>query len=326
MENIPQPENLNRSAPPPISKKLTHAIIAINAVVFLLMVLSDTRAFTSPGVELLIDWGANYKVAAMSTEPWRLVTYMFLHIGILHLAFNMYVLNDLGPIVNELFGRRRFILIYLLTGIGSGIASAWWKPDVLSAGASGAIFGLVGCLIGYFYIHRNSYDPTMISKNIKSLLGFVAINVYFGFNLRGIDNAAHLGGLCCGVVAGILLAPRPVSELQWKLRSTVSLIIVLVIIAGGAVLARGRVESYVVSREKMIQEYELLQQQRLEDLALQKQNLERMQKLMPLIQEMIKNDPRLRNKRLRVRFEPKGSIPPAEEESAGETQAPTEEH
>jgi rhomboid protease GluP len=132
---------------------VTQAIFGINVAVFLGMVLSIGGAMLSnPPGRALVDWGANYGPLTVSGQWWRLLTCVFLHGSLLHIAFNMWCLWDLGRLAESVYGHWTFAVVYLITGIGSSLASVAWNPGVLSVGASGAIFGIAGALIASFYL------------------------------------------------------------------------------------------------------------------------------------------------------------------------------
>lgn len=147
-------------------------------------------------------------------QPWRLVTSIFLHSGLTHLLLNMLSLYFLGSFAEASFGRGRFFALYGLSGIAGGLAYLYWsvftgalaQPVV---GASGAIFGLLGGVFGYT-IRRGTFsarDPV-----IGQLLFLTGINLFLGFSIPNVSNAAHLGGLAGGLVYGFLLAPTAFSE------------------------------------------------------------------------------------------------------------------
>jgi membrane associated rhomboid family serine protease len=157
------------------------------------------------------------KMAVAQGEYWRLWTVMLLHapppFGYLHLFFNMYALYLAGPLVEGMYGRRLFLLLYLLCGGAASVASFVFGPAEPSVGASGAIFGLFGVLFAAARAHHPVLD-----RQSRALLGsigtIIAINVLFGFlNAQAVDNAAHLGGLAAGLWLGLLLVPGRVSTL-----------------------------------------------------------------------------------------------------------------
>jgi rhomboid protease GluP len=131
---------------------------------------------------------------------------MFVHGGILHIAFNMWCLWDLGALCESLYGPWTYVGLYFISGIAGGLASVWWHPYGVSVGASGAIFGLAGALIASLKLGEFSLPRTAISGVLRSLLVFVAFNLIWGFLSTLTDNAAHLGGLLAGAMVGALVA------------------------------------------------------------------------------------------------------------------------
>ena len=123
---------------------LTHILFGANVAVYLAMAIGSGTVVNFPGQALF--FGANYGPYTLTGQWWRLLTYMFMHGGILHIAFNMWCLWDLGALCESLYGRVTYGAIYIITGAGAGLASVAWNPGVLSVGASGAIFGLAGAL------------------------------------------------------------------------------------------------------------------------------------------------------------------------------------
>jgi rhomboid protease GluP len=184
---------------------LTHVLFGANIAVYLAMALASGAAMDFPGPEM-VRFGANYGPLTLSGDWWRLVTYMFLHGGLLHIAFNMWCLWDLGALCESLYGRWTYLGIYLITGVAGGVASVGWNPGVLSVGASGAIFGLAGALIASFYLGEFSLPRVAISGTLRSLLIFAGFNLFFGGLFSGIDNACHIGGLVSGLILGTLVA------------------------------------------------------------------------------------------------------------------------
>lgn len=183
---------------------LTQVLFGANVAVFLAMAFASSSVMDFPGNVLY--WGANVGPYTLSGQWWRLVSYMFLHGGLLHIAFNMWCLWDLGALCESLYGRWTFGAIYFITGIGAGLASVAWNPHVLSVGASGAIFGLAGALVSSFYLGEFSLPRVAIGGTLKSLLVFVGFNLFFGGVVGGIDNACHIGGLVSGLILGALIA------------------------------------------------------------------------------------------------------------------------
>ncbi len=170
----------------------TNVILAINILIFIYM--SMTGSTTNSGY--LIAFGAKYNPLIAAGEYYRLFTSMFLHIGIAHLMFNSYALKMLGKDVESIYGTTKFLFIYVVAGIFGSLGSFLFSPAV-SAGASGAIFGLIGAYM-YFGIRRPAIFSARYGLNLVSML---LINIVFGFTVPGIDNFAHLGGFLGGYLS-----------------------------------------------------------------------------------------------------------------------------
>lgn len=150
-------------------------------------------------IETLIHYGAKYNPAIVAGEWWRIISSMFLHIGALHLFMNMLAVYYLGTAVERIYGSGRFIIIYFLAGIIGSLTSFAFNTHV-SAGASGALFGLFGALLYFGVIYKNLFYQTMG----KSVIFILLINLAFGFLVPQIDMGAHLGGLIGGFVAAAI--------------------------------------------------------------------------------------------------------------------------
>ncbi|BEG99803.1 hypothetical protein BSYN_20680 [Bacteroides sedimenti] len=180
---------------------ITSIIIDLNLIVFILMVLAGVDIMSPNGKELL-QWGANLRSATTDGEWWRLFTSMFVHGGLIHLSCNIYGLVLAGLFVEPIFGRKNYLIIYIISGLLGSIASILWYNATISVGASGAIFGLYGAILGLLLTNA---IPKTGKKLILSLIGFfVVINLLMGLT-GGVDNAAHIGGLVSGTIIGLIL-------------------------------------------------------------------------------------------------------------------------
>jgi rhomboid protease GluP len=185
---------------------ITPALVAINILVFLGMIMGGVHPL-QPSVANLLDWGANFGPKTVSGgQWWRLGASMFLHIGLIHLAFNMYVLWKAGEFIERLLGNAGFLIVYTVSGLAGALVSVAWHPYVVSAGASGAIFGLYGALLGYLALRRDSIPVEVLSPLTKSTLVFVGYNLVYGVLRTGTDVADHIGGLVAGFVCGLVVA------------------------------------------------------------------------------------------------------------------------
>ena len=151
---------------------------------------------------VLLDMGAKYgPYIYFGDEWWRLISCNFLHGGILHLVFNMYALYIIGKQIEDLYGKKAYITIYLLSGLGGSILSYYLSPTSLSVGASGAIFGLLSALLVYAYNERGRIQKGAISN----LLFVIGINLLFGLSMPNIDNYGHIGGIVVGGISSYFI-------------------------------------------------------------------------------------------------------------------------
>lgn len=153
----------------------------------------------------LLAFGVKSNAAIDQGEVWRFITPIFIHIGLLHLFFNSYALWIVGPQVEKLYGSERFAVLYLLTGVAGVFGSYFYHPQANSAGASGAIFGLFGVLLVFGIRYRHSIPPFFKRAVGTGVLPVIAINLFIGFTIPGIDNSAHISGLVAGAVLAALV-------------------------------------------------------------------------------------------------------------------------
>lgn len=184
---------------------ITPLIIVANIAIFVWMLASGVHAMR-PLTEDLVRWGANVGPLTLSGEWWRLFTCMFLHIGLIHLAFNMWVLWDLGHLVERMTGNIGFLLLYVVSGLIGSLASVVWNHNVISAGASGAVFGVFGAFLAYIFLRKDTIPREILVELRNSGLVFLFYNLVIGFSVKGIDMAAHLGGLGGGLLCGLILS------------------------------------------------------------------------------------------------------------------------
>jgi rhomboid protease GluP len=192
-------------------------ILAINVIVFI-----GQQLFPEVSEKLIMD-----PFLISNGEYWRLITPIFIHLGVLHIFMNSYILYSLGPNVEEAFGSVRFALMYLATGFLATAASFALPPETRSLGASGAVFGMAGVLFVYLYRRRMS---AFVAQYLRSVMVFIGLNLVFGFVFPGIDNVAHIGGLIGGVILGTGF------DREDQLKSVTGVISLLVVAAAGAFL------------------------------------------------------------------------------------------
>ncbi len=146
-------------------------------------------------------------------QPWRLITAIFLHGGLLHIGFNMWVLMDIGPMVEELYGSARYLFLYVVTGVGGYVLSS--ALGHFSVGASGALLGLVGVLLAATTGRKSMAAQALRSALIRWLI-YIAV---LGVIMRGTDNAAHFGGLATGYLLGRVMADRTPADVTERRRA-----------------------------------------------------------------------------------------------------------
>jgi membrane associated rhomboid family serine protease/Flp pilus assembly protein TadD len=216
-------------SPPKTRLSATATLIAINLAIFLAMALSAGQFLRFSGDQVL-RWGANYGPLTMNGQLWRLVTAMFVHIGLAHLLINMWCLYELGGLTEHIYGRGSMLLLYGLTGMAGSLASLARNPTIVSAGASGAVFGLAGVLITSLAFGKLAAPGRGLMVAMASLLAFAAYNLTYGFLKGGIDNGAHLGGLVSGLLLGIAVSHEAPQKVRWHV--AIYGLSLLVLIAG----------------------------------------------------------------------------------------------
>jgi len=184
-------------------------LIGMNLLVFFSMSVVDTGIEASDS-KLYLSWGGNFRPLTASGEWWRLLTSAFLHVGALHLLFNLWVLFEVGRLVERLYGNGYFFFIYLGSALIGSLSSILWYEQRISVGASGAVFGVYGALIAYLIIRRHTLPPFIIRNLLIIAALFISISIAYGLFQQGIDNAAHIGGLLGGFLLGIPLS-RPLT-------------------------------------------------------------------------------------------------------------------
>lgn len=189
------------------SLPVTFSLIAASVAVYAGLALLSAQGLVS-GMLLQPDWavqggGMEPRLVA-GGELWRLVTSMFLHASIVHVAVNMLALYFLGSFAEQTFGGGRFLALYLVSGLAGGVAALYFSaPNIPVVGASGAIFGILGGILG-FALRRGTF--TMRNPVIMQLVFIAAINLFIGASIPNISNSAHIGGLVGGLFFGALIA------------------------------------------------------------------------------------------------------------------------
>jgi rhomboid protease GluP len=242
----------------------TYVLLGINCLVFLAMAKSGVSIW-GPTTDQLKFWGAdNAGSILIYSQWWRIVTAMFVHVGWIHLATNMWCLWNLGLLAEPLMGSAGVLAVYILTGAAGNLLSTlinWWtnNPDWIKyhdvavfpagAGASGAVFGIAGALIVLLGSHRLPVPKVELNKLRRSVIYFAGINLAIGFSISAgthylgsglqIDNMAHLGGCTCGLLFAIPMVPRPGSPREQFLfrRRAATVMVVGILVLFGFYLA-----------------------------------------------------------------------------------------
>jgi len=263
---MPSPQMVRKPRPGWASAPVTYLLVGINCAVYLAMVARGV-SFWAPLPEQLMNWGANNAGSVLiHGQWWRIVTAMFVHVGILHLATNMWCLWNLGLLAEPLMGTAGVFAVYILTGAAGNLLSTffgWAKygSDWASyhaaggmnvaavfppgVGASGAVFGIAGALIVLLKSNRLPVPPIELKKLRRSVIYFAALNLVLGFSINvgthfigsglNIDNWAHTGGVCCGLLFAAPMVPRlgsPRRVFEMRLRAAVGMIVGILVLFG----------------------------------------------------------------------------------------------
>jgi rhomboid protease GluP len=230
--NVPlDPARSQRPARDPWKPWATYGLIAANVAMFGVE-LAGGAGLGGPSAEAMIALGANFGPLTCGGQPWRLVTAMFLHFGVIHIGMNMVCLYQVS-IVERVLGRAEYLALYLSAGLVGGLASLAMHPVSVSAGASGAVFGMFGAFAAAMVARRKRVDPGAWKRTMRSLGMFFGINLVFGLSQRSIDLAAHVGGLAAGFAGGFVLVKTATPTSPPLLRA------LAVVAIGGAVALGG---------------------------------------------------------------------------------------
>ena len=193
-----------------IAKKsrVTAAIVVVNVAMFVVLLLTGG---TDDSINLY-RWGAKFGPAIQAGDWYRLITPVFLHAGLFHIAANTFALVLFGPRLEQEFGSTAFSATYIVSGV-CGVAASYLVSPVLSVGASGAVFGLVGAYGVYLIRNRREFGG-QVNRVILNLAFILGINIVFGMFWPGIDQGAHVGGLIAGAAMALVVSPRKVVHIE----------------------------------------------------------------------------------------------------------------
>ena len=201
---------------------VTPIIMVICFAMFILTVyVGGIGTIAGVDIETILKLGANNYVFVKTGQVFRLVTYIFLHASLIHLLINMYSLFIIGTQIENYYGKIKYLIIFFVSGICGGLLSAMVGPNMVSVGASGAIFGLLGAL-GYFGYHYRLYLGNVLKNQI---IPIIIINLGIGFVIQGIDNFCHIGGLLGGFFAAMMVGVDGKTKQNERVNGTICLII-----------------------------------------------------------------------------------------------------
>ena len=182
-------------------------LVAINILVFVFVIIYNKSYMAVYDSDIMLKMGASSYKTFLAGRYYEVVTSMFLHFGITHLLNNMLILTYVGCELEKRIGRLPYFIIYMLSGIAGNIVSLWYYlhvegENVVSAGASGAVFGVIGGLFIYTILFKDEND----NITPRRLFNLIVLTIYYGLTSSGVDNAAHIGGLCFGIIGVFLLS------------------------------------------------------------------------------------------------------------------------
>src|SRR5574344_1462952 len=203
---------------------MTNIMIALCIIVFVLTYFFGNGSTDS---KTLINFGANYAPLVKYGEYYRLITCAFLHAGVIHLFVNMYSLFVVGTQVETFIGKWKFLFVYLISALSGSLMSIIFNANIVSVGASGAIFGLLGSLLYFGYHYRMYLSNTLLTQ----IVPIIILNLFIGFMSTNIDNGAHIGGLVGGLLATMAVGIAGKTEKSEKINGAIVLTIYLVFLS-----------------------------------------------------------------------------------------------
>ena len=208
--------------------KVTPILISLNCLMWLIMVLSGVSPY-GPSAEDASKWGATFAEGIGAGEYWRLIASNYIHYGFLHLGMNMLSLHQVGRLLERFIGPLRFGVLYTITGIAGSALSSWWSPYNVSAGASGAILGIVGVLVAL--LTTNLVAKEVRWPMLRSIGISIALVIFIGLSGQ-VDNAGHLGGFLAGAIGGYCIYPELKAYYRERKKNWYGLIAAFLIVSG----------------------------------------------------------------------------------------------
>jgi len=247
-EDLPEKPNNQRFE---VVKRIpvTLSLAVANMVVWIIMVVSGVGSF-DPLVTDLINWGGNLREATLDEQSWRLFSSLFLHAGILHLAMNMFSLVLAGLILEPALGGFRYALTYFLSGLFSSVFSIYFKDQVVSVGASGAIFGLFGAILMLLLLQIK--EKAVRLQQLKSMGLFIALQLLYSLDPK-IDFAAHAFGLVGGMIIGVIFSLFSVNRVPFfSIKNLMATVLSISLLMGSAYYFYGKINRAPIYWNKTI--------------------------------------------------------------------------
>jgi rhomboid protease GluP len=219
----------------PPNSAATLTLLVANVLVFMAAALGGAGWFI-PNAALEIAAGSNFGPLTSHGEWWRLITALFVHFGLIHLLFNMWALAAFGALSERLFGITSFVFIYFVSGIAANLATITLRPSIDTAGASGAIFGILGALLAVYWRNKRTLPFTVVRAEGTAVFMFAFFALLGGFLYKGVDNVAHLGGLVTGLLLGLTLSNAkryPAANMPNRLPALKTLLVAAAVLACG---------------------------------------------------------------------------------------------
>lgn len=231
---------------------VTPMLMAFNVVAFVVLVLV-TGSIDTPSVQTLVQWGGNVASKTVAGEWWRLLTTTFLHLTVIHLLLNVWVLAVVGYLVERLVGNIGFLLLYVISALVGSLGTSIWSPQLVGVGASGPIFGVCGALLALVLRQHDSIPPEAYATHKGLLVFFFGSSLVLGFVMPNSDNAASVAGLLAGFLCGLVLSLPSVAGTQASrpVRNLVAAGLGLLLVGGGALVAAVRNADVAAVQQEM---------------------------------------------------------------------------
>lgn len=180
--------------------KATYILIVFNIAIYLGLIIMS-KSLIEIDTYTLVKMGAKVNVLINEGQIWRLITAAFLHGGVIHIGFNMMALKIIGPQVEQIYGWKKYLIIYFASALGGSLLSYILSPQSISVGASGAIFGLLGAMLVFGFKKKD-----IIGKSfMMNIIQVIVLNIVIGLSVSNIDNFGHLGGLILGIIISLIV-------------------------------------------------------------------------------------------------------------------------